>query len=328
MPYAKPQVTLSSRGLFPRHAPAFALNSSSGRLFWPVLHAALTCCATNRRNLLSNFLLTASAGRRGSASDGEAPSRRSRGPRVRRARSRGRRPADFATSPTRQRRDAGERLRAHRGGAASCYTLPIERVGCAEEKGNRGASATIRGRWGDFVSRLSRSWPIAGRAFARASLTPKLLAVLAFSFVVAGAGVLTYAQALPGLAAQSPLLQMMAGQGRSSGGYVPWGPLGRTERTVDGELATASADGSLAQTEGGMAPRSRSRHRPRGRPSRHERLGCRRCPGAFPSHRRIGRAARQPRRARLGRECGLRGRLCRRGFLVRNALLRRCVLER
>ena len=104
------------------------------------------------------------------------------------------------------------------------------------------------------MSRLSRSWPIAGRAFARASLTPKLLAVLAFSFVVAGAGVLTYAQALPGLAAQSPLLQMMAGQGRSSGGYVPWGPLGRTERTVDGEPATASADGSLAQTEGGMAP--------------------------------------------------------------------------
>lgn len=105
------------------------------------------------------------------------------------------------------------------------------------------------------MSRLSRSWPVVGRAFARASLTPRLLAVLMFSFVVAGAGVLTYAQALPGLAGASPLLRELAQEERPASGYVPWGPLGRTLNASDGEGGGDTAGGGsepLAQTEGDL----------------------------------------------------------------------------
>lgn len=112
---------------------------------------------------------------------------------------------------------------------------------------------------GGFVGRLSWSWPVTGKAFARASLPPKLLAILAFSFVAAGVGVFSYAQALPGLAAGSPFMQQLVEEKAGSNAYLPGVIHGQAgDGSEKGETGNSLPDSSILEAEKGKAGSSDS----------------------------------------------------------------------
>lgn len=88
-----------------------------------------------------------------------------------------------------------------------------------------------------------RRWPVVGRAFLRARMSPTLTALLSFAFVLMLVGTATYVAAIPGLAAESPLVRELFG--RSAVAYGPEAPLAATgsERAIAGEVGE---DGSFA----------------------------------------------------------------------------------
>ncbi len=88
-----------------------------------------------------------------------------------------------------------------------------------------------------------RRWPVVGRAFLRARMSPTLAALLSFAVVLMALGTATYVAAVPGLAAESPLVRELFG--RSAVAYGPEAPLAATggERAIAGEVGE---DGSFA----------------------------------------------------------------------------------
>ena len=86
-----------------------------------------------------------------------------------------------------------------------------------------------------------RRWPVVGRAFLRARMSPTLTALLSFAFVLMLVGAATYVAAIPGLAAESPLVRELFG--RSAVAYGPEAPLAATgsERAIAGEVGDDGA---------------------------------------------------------------------------------------
>lgn len=95
-----------------------------------------------------------------------------------------------------------------------------------------------------------RRLPVVGRAFLRARMSPTLTALLSFAFVLMLVGTATYVAAVPGLAAESPLVRELFG--RSAVAYGPESPLAATggERAIAGEVGD---DGAFAANPNAVA---------------------------------------------------------------------------
>ncbi|MEY8460038.1 hypothetical protein AALA69_02760 [Eggerthellaceae bacterium 24-137] len=101
-----------------------------------------------------------------------------------------------------------------------------------------------------------RAWPVTGRAFRRASISPTLTAALSFAVVLTIVGSLAYVAAVPGLAAESPLMRELFGSRVSSAGD-PLALTGGAPRVVSGAVgedggfsAAALAAGALPLSNG------------------------------------------------------------------------------